>query len=82
MKKEWRDRYGRLPEAATNLLLLSELKLSAAARKISAVETKDAHKVMLTRNGDFVLLGGKFPRLMKRNPGERLNELVGLVRSF
>ena len=82
VKKEWRDRYGRLPEAATNLLLLSELKLSAAARKMSAVETKDAHKVMLTRNGDFVLLGGKFPRLMKRNPTERLNELVGLIRSF
>ncbi len=82
VKKEWRDRYGRLPEAATNLLLISELKLSAAARKISVVEVKEGHKVMLTRNGDFILLGGKFPRLTKRNPGERLNELVGLVRSF
>ena len=82
IKKEWRDRFGKFPEAATNLLLLSELKLSAAARKITVVETKDAHKVMLTRNGDFILLGGKFPRLMKRLPGERLDELVKLVRSF
>ena len=82
VKKEWRDRFGKIPDAAANLLLLSELKLSAAARKITAIETKDAFKLMLTRNGDFILLGGKFPRLMKRTPAERLDELVKMVRSF
>ena len=82
VKKEWRDRFGKIPDAAANLLLLSELKLSAAARKITAVETKDAFKLMLSRNGDFILLGGKFPRLMKRAPAERLDELVKMVRSF
>ncbi len=82
VKKEWRDRYGQLPVAASNLLLLSELKLSAAARKISVVEVKEGHKVMLTRNGDFILLGGKFPRATKRHAGERLAEVLGMVRSF
>ena len=68
--------------AAANLVLLGELRLSAAARKISTVEVKDGHKVMLTKNGDFVLLGGKFPRATKRHAGERLNEVLGMVRSF
>ena len=82
LKKEWRDRYGRIPEAATNLLLLAELRLSAAARKMTVIEVKEGHKVMLTRNGDFILLGGKFPRVTRRVPAERLDELVKLVRSF
>jgi transcription-repair coupling factor (superfamily II helicase) len=29
LRKAWRDRFGRLPEAAENLLLLTELKISA-----------------------------------------------------
>ena len=82
LKKEWRDRYGRIPEAAANLLLLAELRLSAAARKMTVIEVKEGHKVMLTRNGDFILLGGKFPRVTRRVPAERLDELVKLVRSF
>ncbi len=82
LKKEWRDRYGRFPAAVENLLFLAELKLSAASRKISAVEVRDGDKLMLTRNGDFVLIGGKFPRLIAKDPGERLRELVKMVRSF
>jgi transcription-repair coupling factor (superfamily II helicase) len=82
LRKEWRDRYGRLPLAAENLLLLTELKISAAARKISVVEVKDGTKIMLTRNADFILLGGKFPRLTADDPNERLEELLKMVRSL
>lgn len=82
LRKEWRDRYGRIPQSAENLLLLTELKISAAARKISNIEVKDGNKLMLTRNADFILLGGKFPRLSKSEPNERLTELLTMVRSF
>jgi transcription-repair coupling factor (superfamily II helicase) len=82
LRKEWRDRYGRIPQAAENLLRMAELKISAAARKITVVEVKDGTKLMLTRNGDFILLGGKFPRLATKDPNERLEELVKMVRSF
>jgi transcription-repair coupling factor (superfamily II helicase) len=61
---------------------MTELKISAAARKISVVEVKEGTKLMLTRNGDFILLGGKFPRLAAKDPNERLEELVKMVRSF
>lgn len=81
LRKEWRDRYGRMPTAIENLLLLTELKLSAATRKISVIEVKE-QKLMLTRNADFILLGGKFPRLAAKDPNERLQELLKLVRSF
>ncbi len=81
LRKEWRDRYGRMPMAVENLLLLTELRVSAAARKISVIEVKE-DKLMLTRNADFILLGGKFPRLASKKADDRLRELLGMVRSF
>jgi transcription-repair coupling factor (superfamily II helicase) len=81
LQKTWRDRFGPPPVAVENLLALTELKLAAAARKITACEVKD-NKIMLTRMGDFILIGGKFPRLPEGEPSQRLRELVTLVRSF
>jgi transcription-repair coupling factor (superfamily II helicase) len=60
--RDWRDRFGKWPVAVDNLLLLSEIKLSAARARVSRVEVREG-KLMLTRRGDFILVGGKFPRL-------------------
>ncbi|MDB6148850.1 MAG: mfd: transcription-repair coupling factor [Chthoniobacter sp.] len=81
LRKTWRDRFGALPEAAENLLLLTEIKLAAAARKMSMVEVRE-DKAMLTRNGALIQIGGKFPRLVSNNRVERLHELLKLVRAF
>ena len=62
LRKTWRDRFGSLPEPVENLLTMSEIKLAAFTRKITIVEARDG-KLMLTRAGDYILLGGKFPRL-------------------
>jgi len=80
VRKTWRDRFGPLPEAVEDLMILSEIKLAAAARKIAKVEVKD-RKLMLTRGGDYILVSGKFPRLMEDEPGERLREALELIRS-
>ncbi len=62
LRRDWRDRFGKWPEAVDNLLTLSEIKLSAARAHVSRVEVRES-KLMLTRRGDFILVGGKFPRL-------------------
>jgi transcription-repair coupling factor (superfamily II helicase) len=41
---------------------------------VSEIEVRD-DRLMLTRNGDFVTLGGKFPRLSRKNPDARLKEI-------
>ncbi len=79
LRETWRDRFGALPEAAKNLLLLTEIKLAAAARKFTAVEVRE-DKLMLTRGGDLLLLGGKFPRLTTPEPSARLHEVLGMIR--
>jgi transcription-repair coupling factor (superfamily II helicase) len=62
LRRDWRDRFGKWPAAVDNLLLLSEIRLSAARARVSRVEVREG-KLMLTRRGDFILVGGKFPRL-------------------
>ncbi len=79
VRKEWRDRFGKFPPAVENLFLLAEIKLAAAKAGISRVETKE-RKLMLTRRGEFVLVEGKFPRLVARPP--HLSEVLELTRKF
>src|SRR5204862_3492659 len=79
IRKEWRDRFGKFPPAVENLFLLAEIKLAAAKAEISRVETKE-RKLMLTRRGEFVLVDGKFPRLVARPP--HLSEVLELTKKF
>jgi len=81
VRKTWRDRFGPMPDAAENLLSMTEIKLAAAARKITVVEARDG-KLMLTRGGDLILIDGKFPRLTAPEPTLRLLEMLAMVRSL
>ncbi len=81
LRKTWRDRFGPLPDAAENLLITTEIKLAAAARKITQVEAREG-KLILTRGGDYVQIGGKFPRLSAPEAAERLREILAMIRSL
>jgi hypothetical protein len=45
---------------------------------VSSIEV-DEDKLKLTRLGDFITLGGKFPRLTKKEPKARLKEIRRLL---
>ena len=45
---------------------------------MSAIEV-DEDKLKLTRAGDFITLGGKFPRLTKKEAKARLKEIKRLL---
>ncbi|PYL99219.1 MAG: transcription-repair coupling factor [Verrucomicrobia bacterium] len=76
--KEWRDRFGTFPEAVENLTTLARIKFAAAKQEITRVETRE-DKLMLTRRGDFILVAGKFPRLVAPETEKRLQEILGLL---
>ncbi|HET9418898.1 MAG TPA: transcription-repair coupling factor [Chthoniobacterales bacterium] len=78
LRREWRDRFGAFPSAAENLFLLAEIKLAAAKSDISRVEVRE-DKLMLTRRGDFILVAGKFPRLVAAGLAQRLREILELI---
>lgn len=81
LEQGWRDQYGPLPPAVENLLVCAAIKLAAAHAGISMVEIKE-DKLMLTRNGRYVMLGGKFPRLTGMDATLLLRESLQLLRSF
>jgi transcription-repair coupling factor (superfamily II helicase) len=78
LQKELRDRFGPLPPAVELLLQVAELKILASEKAVTMIEVKD-DKLMLTRQGDFIMLGGKFPRLTKKQAGARLKEIKKLL---
>jgi transcription-repair coupling factor (superfamily II helicase) len=81
LQRDWRDRFGKFLCPVNNLLLLAEIKLAAAEAGITRVEVRE-RKLMLTRRGDFILVDGKFPRLVTPTVEERLREVLDLVRNF
>jgi transcription-repair coupling factor (superfamily II helicase) len=81
LRKDWRDRFGKFPAAVDNLVLLTEIKLSAARAGLTRVEVREA-KLMLTRRGDFILVGGKFPRISTDRIERQLAEVLELVRKI
>ncbi len=81
LRETWRDRFGPLPEAADNLLTLARLKLAAARHKVQQVEVRQ-DRLMLTRAGELVLAGGKFPRLTSAKPPLKVKEIFDLLPSI
>jgi transcription-repair coupling factor (superfamily II helicase) len=82
LEASWRDRFGRIPEAAARLLEITRIKALAAIEGIASVEIS-GQRLMLHRNGDYILLEGRrFPRLQSASPQGKLSEAVTLLRNF
>ena len=78
LQKELRDRFGKFPEAVELLLAVGELKILASEKGVTSIEVED-DKLKLIRSGDFIQLGGKFPRLTKKDAKGKLKEIKRLL---
>lgn len=82
LEKSWRDRFGRIPDAAARLIEITRIKALAAAEGIASVEIQ-GQRLMLHRNGDYILLEGRrFPRLQSASPQGKLSEAFTLLQNF
>jgi len=81
LRKDWRDRFGKFPPTVDNLLVLTEIKLAAAKAGVTRVEVREG-KLMLTRRGDFLLVGGKFPRISTDRIDRQLIEVLELIKKI
>jgi len=78
LQRELRDRFGPLPPPLDLLLQVGELKVVAGERGITAIEVKE-DRLMLTRSNDYLMVGGKFPRLTTKTASPRLREIKRLL---
>ncbi len=81
LREETRDRFGPLPAALELLWLVGELKQLANERGISAIEVKE-DRLMLMRQGDYLMVGGKFPRLSRIDARGKLREIRRLLQAL
>jgi transcription-repair coupling factor (superfamily II helicase) len=81
LAESWRDRFGPFPPEVRNLLSLERIRRAAAAKGITRVETK-GDRLMLTRRGDFLLIGHKFPRLTASKPASKLSEILRFLEAL
>jgi transcription-repair coupling factor (superfamily II helicase) len=78
LQKELRDRFGPLPPPVELLLAVGELKILASEKSVTTIEVEE-DKLKITRHNDFITLGGKFPRLTKKDAKGRLKEIKRLL---
>jgi transcription-repair coupling factor (superfamily II helicase) len=78
LQKELRDRFGPLPPPVELLLAVGELKILASEKNVTSIEVEE-DRLKLIRSGDFIQLGGKFPRLTKKEAKARLKEIKRLL---
>ncbi len=78
LQKELRDRFGPLPSPVEVLLVVGELKILASEKGVTSIEV-DEDKLKITRHGDFITFGGKFPRLTKKEVKAKLKEIKRLL---
>ncbi|MDR2462484.1 MAG: transcription-repair coupling factor [Verrucomicrobiales bacterium] len=81
LRAKWKDCHGRWPESVELLLLYNRVRLNAALAGLACVEVKEG-RLMMTRNGDYVMVGGKFPRLAKTQIKARMLEIEQWILSL
>ncbi len=81
LKAEWRDRFGLLPRAVENALVCAAIRIEASTRRIRQVESRD-DKLMLMRGSNYVLIGGRFPRLTAPEPDFKLREVLAFLENM
>lgn len=76
---ELRDRFGPLPPSVARLLDLTRVRILASRAGIEQVET-DGDRVLLYRQGEPWMPGGRAPRLRSSSTEQRIAELIAILR--
>jgi transcription-repair coupling factor (superfamily II helicase) len=82
LRLEMRDRFGRMPEAASHLLKVAEIRIAASQAGLREVEVRDRKVYLKKPDGTALQPNHRYPRLTASTAAERLNELLGLLESI
>lgn len=78
MYEDLRDRFGPIPPPLDRLLKTARVRIAGAKRGIQAIEVRE-DKIMMTRDGDYLMKDRRFPRLRSPDATARLDELFRAV---
>ncbi len=78
MKREIKDRFGKLPAEVQRLMLIAELRITAANQGIKSVIARN-QQVMLSRDKDYLTIEGRHPRLSEEKATAMLKEIISFL---
>ena len=78
IKREIKDRFGKLPAEVQRLMLIAELRIVAADQGIKSVIVRN-QQVMLSTEKQYLTFAGRHPRLEEGKTTPMLKELIGNV---
>lgn len=78
VREDLRDRFGPPPPAVERLLRVARIRVRAAAIGAQSVETQE-DRLIVTKNGEPILPGGRYPRLKPGDPLRRLDEILRIL---
>lgn len=79
LKKEFADRFGKLPVAVKNLFEIARIRIAAANAGIQSIRASDG-RLIIMRNGEAMMPDGRYPRLKARTTAARLKEILTLLK--
>ena len=79
MKREIKDRFGKLPPEIQRLMLIAELRIVAAGQGLKSVIVRK-QQVMLSEERQYRTFGGMHPRLDEDKATPMLKELINLTK--
>ncbi len=79
IKREIKDRFGKLPVELQRLMLIAELRIIAAKKGIKSIIVRN-QKVMLSTEKEYLTIAGRHPVLKEEKATSILRELIQLIR--
>jgi transcription-repair coupling factor (superfamily II helicase) len=79
LKKEFADRFGKLPAAVKNLFEITRIRIAAAQVGVQSVRASEERLIIL-RNGEAIMPDGRYPRLKTRTAFSRFKEIMALIK--
>jgi len=78
MKREIKDRFGKLPAELQRLMLIAQLRIVAADQGIKSVIVRN-RQVMLSKEKEYLTINGRHPCLAETKATPMLKELIGEI---
>jgi len=79
LKKEFADRFGKLPVAVKNLFEIARIRIATAQADIQSIRASEG-RLIIMRNGEAIMPDGRYPRLKARTTAPRLKEILTLIK--
>lgn len=81
LKKEFTDRFGKLPPAVKNLFEIARIRIAAAQAGVQSVRVSE-ERIILMRNGEAIMPESRYPRLKAGKTAERLRKILTLLNGL